>query len=66
MYWNLACRPYEREVIFSIARHYKTNETLPEELYQKIAATRNYRYDRKSPLTCMSFPKWNEVISSEA
>ena len=38
------CRPYEREVAFSIGRHYLTNETLPEELYQKIIATRNYRY----------------------
>ena len=37
------CRPYEREVVFSIGKHYKTNETLPEELYQKIAAARNYR-----------------------
>ena len=39
----MQCRPYEREVIFSIGKHYKTNETLPEELYEKIAAARNYR-----------------------
>ena len=42
------CRPYEREVIFSIGKHYKTNETLPEELYQKIAAARNYRLGQAS------------------
>jgi len=66
MSWNLARRPYEREVIFSIGRHYKTNETLPEELYKKIAATRNYRYDRKSPLRCRHFPKWNKVTLFEA
>ena len=43
-YCHSCCRPYEREVAFAIGKHYQTNESLPEDLYQKISASRNYRY----------------------
>ncbi len=33
---------YHRDTLFSIARHYETGESLPEELYQKILAARTF------------------------
>ena len=38
-----SCRPYTRNVCFSFARHYQTNESMPEALYAKLLAARNYR-----------------------
>lgn len=54
--WFLGvCRPYEKDVIMSFARHYQTNESLPQELYNKLKAARNYRCEillhRKLPCT---------------
>ena len=34
---------YERGTLYSFARHYETGEPLPEELYQKLKAAKNYR-----------------------
>ncbi len=34
---------YERQTLFSMARHYETGEPLPEADYQKLLAARNYR-----------------------
>lgn len=34
---------YERQCLFSFARHHETGEPLPEELYQKLVAARTYR-----------------------
>lgn len=49
------CRPYEKDVIMSFARHYQTNESLPQELYNKLKAARDYRCEillhRKLPCT---------------
>ncbi len=42
-FWALFCRPYEKEVLLSFAKHYQTNESMPEELYNKVQAARNYR-----------------------
>ncbi|MEM1310350.1 MAG: M3 family metallopeptidase [Cyanobacteria bacterium P01_H01_bin.153] len=33
---------YHRETLFKLARHYETGEPLPEDLYQKILAARNF------------------------
>ncbi|MEM6835282.1 MAG: M3 family metallopeptidase [Cyanobacteria bacterium P01_C01_bin.120] len=33
---------YHRETLFKLARHYETGELLPENLYQKILAARNF------------------------
>ncbi|MFZ4640356.1 MAG: M3 family metallopeptidase [Nodosilinea sp.] len=33
---------YHRDTLFSIARHYETGESLPEQLYQKILAARTF------------------------
>lgn len=34
---------YERQCLFSFAKHHETGEPLPEELYQKLVAARNFR-----------------------
>mmetsp|Transcript_98357 Transcript_98357/g.175127 ORF Transcript_98357/g.175127 Transcript_98357/m.175127 type:complete len:746 (+) Transcript_98357:90-2327(+) len=34
---------YDRETLFSMARHYETNKTLPEESYQKLLRAQNFR-----------------------
>ncbi|PNW65522.1 UNVERIFIED_CONTAM: peptidase M3 [Euhalothece sp. KZN 001] len=34
---------YHRPTLFSMAKHYQTGESLPEEYYQKLLAARNYR-----------------------
>ncbi len=34
---------WEREALQLMARHYQTNEPLPEDLYRKMQATRNYQ-----------------------
>eukprot|EP00475_Leptophrys_vorax_P011584 TRINITY_DN18149_c0_g1_i3.p1 TRINITY_DN18149_c0_g1~~TRINITY_DN18149_c0_g1_i3.p1 ORF type:complete len:827 (+),score=48.43 TRINITY_DN18149_c0_g1_i3:34-2514(+) len=34
---------YHRGTLFGMARHYETGEPLPEELYQKIVAAKNFR-----------------------
>ncbi|KAF5206013.1 Mitochondrial intermediate peptidase protein [Thalictrum thalictroides] len=34
---------YERDVLMSIAKHYETGETLPEEIYLKLLAARTFR-----------------------
>lgn len=33
---------YDRETLFGMAKHYKTNETLPEHYYQKLLAARTF------------------------
>ena len=33
---------YDRQTLFSLAKHYQTGETLPEHYYQKLVAARNY------------------------
>jgi oligopeptidase A len=33
---------YDRQTLFGMARHYETNEPLPEHYYQKLLAARNY------------------------
>ncbi|MBD2503515.1 M3 family metallopeptidase [Anabaena azotica] len=33
---------YERQTLFSLAKHYETGEPLPEHYYQKLLAARNY------------------------
>lgn len=32
-----------RDTLMSIAKHYETGETFPEEIYQKLLAARNFR-----------------------
>lgn len=34
---------YHRDTLMGMAKHYKTGETLPEDLYQKLLAARTYR-----------------------
>lgn len=34
---------YERDTLMSIAKHYETGETLPEEIYKKLLAARTFR-----------------------
>ncbi|KAL4577561.1 hypothetical protein LXL04_013670 [Taraxacum kok-saghyz] len=34
---------YHRDTLMSIAKHYETGETLPEEIYQKLLAARTFR-----------------------
>lgn len=34
---------YERRTLFSFACHYETGEPLPEEMYQKLVAAKNFR-----------------------
>ena len=34
---------YDRKTLFSFAKHYETEEPLPEDLYQKLLAARTYR-----------------------
>ncbi|KAF8081964.1 hypothetical protein N665_0854s0004 [Sinapis alba] len=34
---------YHRDTLMSIAKHYQTGETLPEEVYQKLLAARTFR-----------------------
>jgi oligopeptidase A len=33
---------YHRETLLKLARHYETGEPLPEEIYQRILAARNF------------------------
>jgi len=33
---------YDQKTLFSMAKHYQTGETLPDEYYQKLLAARNY------------------------
>ena len=37
---------YHRDTLNSFARHYESNEPLPEDLYQKLVAARTYRLAR--------------------
>ncbi|KAI3839984.1 hypothetical protein MKX03_020472 [Papaver bracteatum] len=34
---------YQRDTLFSLAKHYETGETLPEEIYLKLLAARTFR-----------------------
>lgn len=36
-------RAHEKPVLLSFARHYQTNESMPDDLVNKVEATRNYR-----------------------
>lgn len=36
-------RVYNRDTLLSIAKHYETGETLPEEIYAKLVAAKNFR-----------------------
>ena len=43
---GLACafRCYHRPTLDSFARHHETGEALPEDLYQKLVAAKNFRF----------------------
>ena len=34
---------YDRQTLFSFAKHYETGEPIPEDLYQKLKAAKTYR-----------------------
>ena len=38
-------RCYHRPTLDSFARHFETGEPLPEDLYEKLVAAKNFRWD---------------------
>nr|KAJ0222642.1 hypothetical protein LSAT_V11C200079780 [Lactuca sativa] len=48
------------DTLMSIAKHYETGETLPEEIYQKLLAARTFRAGT------LSLRQWPEVLSADA
>jgi len=40
---QLICCCCNRDTLLSIAKHYETGETLPEEIYAKLVAAKNFR-----------------------
>ncbi|XP_020578060.1 organellar oligopeptidase A, chloroplastic/mitochondrial-like isoform X2 [Phalaenopsis equestris] len=51
---------YQRDTLLSIAKHYETGESLPEEVYQKLLAAKTFRAGS------LSLRQWAEVLSADA
>ncbi|CAD6248862.1 unnamed protein product [Miscanthus lutarioriparius] len=62
---------YHKNTLLSIAKHYETGETLPEEIYAKLVAAKNFRAGTFSwapggyAAGYYSY-KWAEVLSADA
>merc|ERR1712124_46982 len=41
---------YHKNTLMSFAKHYKTGETLPDDLYDKLVAAKNYRCNQTPPI----------------
>ncbi|PPD94850.1 hypothetical protein GOBAR_DD08131 [Gossypium barbadense] len=67
---------YHRDTLMSIAKHYQTGESIPEEVYLKLLAARTFRAGSLSLRQLLLMPggyaagyysyKWAEVLSADA
>nr|KAJ0211765.1 hypothetical protein LSAT_V11C400167860 [Lactuca sativa] len=66
--WDVVELP-SQDMLMSIAKHYETGETLPEEIYQKLLAARTFC---AGTLSLRGYAagyysyKWAEVLSADA
>lgn len=50
---------YNRATLNTFARHYESNDPLPEELYKKLVAARTFRSAKLALLVCIDAFDWH-------